>query len=98
MPDRIYTFQQRLVIQLIEGLSFLACQPDRDRRLLLEQFEAVKRLVDRDAHVHERLRPGPYFRSSRAIHPDYIPVADLLAWLMDLHEYYEALGTGVAAR
>lgn len=98
MPDRIYTFQQGLTIQLIEGMADLLTMPQRPRRLIQERFRALWRLAEKDRALPDRLRPRVYFSSRGGLWDGRVMVADIYEWLVDLHAHYDAATTRTAAR
>ena len=98
MPDKVYTFQQTLTIQLIEQLAFLLVEPNRSRRQVVEQFRALWAMTMKDQGLPNRLRPVVYFKAKRPMWKDRVMVSAIYEWLVDLHGYYDSLASKVAYR
>jgi len=98
MPDRIYDFQQVLIIQYIEDLSFLLVQAARNRRQIHELYRAIWGFTTEDSACPDRLKPSNYFGMAGKHWEDRVMIDEVRRWLIDLHKHYDEVGQSTAAR
>jgi hypothetical protein len=99
MPDRIYSYQQTLILQYIENLEFLLTQPFRNRRQIKELFNSLKDYTDLDPSCPDNLRAGVFLSNGAGKHwEDRVTVSEIKVWLIRLHNHYDMVGGRTAAR
>lgn len=81
-------FQQRIILRLIEQLIDQLTAPRRNRRAILEQFRGLEKVVKRQRDLPKRLDPD---RIPRRIWDGRVLTDDILAWCLDVHQYYDDL-------
>lgn len=98
MTDRVYTFQQNLIIQEIERLSWALSNPGTDKRMKAESFRSIQRTVYLEKGIPKRLLPNVYFTLRRSVWENRPQVAVIKAWLNELHKYYDDTHSASAPR
>lgn len=98
MPDRIYTYQQKLIIMYIEDLSFLLREPKRGRRQIKDLLESLKTLVKKDKSIPDRLKPAQYFKDISGLWAGRQMTPAIRVWLADLHTWIDDSHSKNAAR
>lgn len=88
MPDRIYTFQQRLEIIHIERLTDLITSPRRDYRTMNVSFRALCLIVEADPNQPEADKSTNYF-DGLEFFDDRIHLDFILVWLARIHQNIE---------
>lgn len=101
MPDRIYTYQQSMIIMKIEELDYLLThQRIASKKQIFKQYKSIIRRTNREISLPDRLKYKTFFRSEgqKSIWKNRIMDETLLDWLTELHRYYDDIGGKNAQR
>lgn len=98
MTDKVYTFQQNLIIQDIERLSWALSNPGTSKRVKAELFRGIQRAVYREKAIPERLKPNVYFRKHKSTWKNRPSTPVIKSWLVEIHKYYDDSHSRSAAR
>jgi hypothetical protein len=89
MTDRIYTYQQKLIIQYIEDIGYLFNQPVRSRRQIKEILNSLIELTEGDKSIPDRLKPSIYFKSRKGLWRGRAMIPDIRSWMVKLHQHID---------
>lgn len=102
MPDRIYTYQQSMIIMKIEELEYLMSHHRKTaRRQINTLYKSIVRRSNNEVGLPDRLRYKTFFdksKASNAIWKKRITDEKLSDWLVELHRYYDDVASRTAPR
>jgi len=98
MTDRVYTFQQNLIIQDIERLRYLFSTPGTPRRYKFRLFKTLQAAVDDEPSIPKRLKPRIYFTDKRTTWKGRAMEPVIGAWLIELHRHLDDSHSRTASR
>lgn len=99
MTDRIYTYQQKLAIQLMENFTILALAPIPNEKAMRQIFYSLQRTVERDPRMIPELRPSKFFNGTNTVFDGRRGSIDaILTWISELHDYYDKITSSNLAR
>jgi len=97
MTERITTFQQQMVIQVLESLGFNLVDARANKRSITNQFRALWRLTDNDPRLPDILKPSQVFGNGESSierpWDDRATLDEILDWVMRLHRHYELMSS-----
>jgi hypothetical protein len=98
VADRIYTYQQNLIIQYIENLDVLFNMPVRPRRAIKELLMSLSMLAEDEPSVPDRLKPSVYFADKPGLWKGRQMAPDIRTWMVKLHRHLDDSHGRTAAR
>ncbi len=101
MPDRIYTYQQSMIIMKIEELDYLLThQRIASKKQIFKQYKSLIRRTNRETALPPRLKYKEFCKPEgrKSIWANRIMDETLLDWLTELHRYYDDIASKNAQR
>ena len=101
MPDRIYTYQQSMIIMKLEELDHLLThQRLANKKQIFKLYKSLIRRTNRERALPSRLRYKEFFRpeGKKSIWANRIMDETLLDWITELHGYYDDIASRNAQR
>lgn len=100
MPDRIYTFQQSMIIMRIEELDHLMTyQRVSNKKQIFKLYKSIVRRTNNEIGLPERLKYKNYFDPSKRKNWKRRNMDDKISdWLVELHRFYDESASRTAPR
>lgn len=100
MPDRIYTYQQSMIIMKIEELEYLMSHHRKSaKRNIFRLYKSIVRRTNREAGLPNHLRYDVFFATTRKSSWKRRYMDDKISdWLDALHTYYDETASKNAPR